>query len=361
MAKWKDFEGLKNIKDPYKYKVAENLIINELGGISDGYMLSHAGTGESGWSFGAHQYDLSVNKEGREIIKQILDNQYGEKFYLTIEADLIKSKDIHSLDKDTIIKINQALSSDFGKDLINKDFIQEVNKVCSHIERVENKLGIALTVGEKLMLVDYHNQYNLLINSSSSASLINKMQKSIEKTGDISKEDLKSLFQETKYYKENSVQKNRVEKTYQNAVKLDNKINISTEAQGIKDLKELSLDLIKEFEQNKEEKIKTLEEIFEDINSKETLEEIFEDINSKETLEEKLETLKEIEISNLLENFYSKQLIKQYQDKVIENQGKEVSSLDFINMEIKQEEKRYLNFEALSTNQNNNSQIQTMS
>ena len=168
MANWKDFEGLKSIKDEYKYKVAENLIKNELGGISNGYMLSHAGTGNSGWSFGGHQYDLSVNKDGRELIKDILDHEYGKEFYLSIKDNLLKAKDTNSLDKETISKIDKALSSEYGKELINKDFIKAVDKVCSHIDKVEDKLGISLSSGEKLMLADYHNQYSLSLNSSSS-------------------------------------------------------------------------------------------------------------------------------------------------------------------------------------------------
>ncbi|WP_419774373.1 T6SS phospholipase effector Tle1-like catalytic domain-containing protein [Halarcobacter sp.] len=119
-------------------------------------------------------------------------------------------------------------------------------------------------------------------------------------------------------------------------------------SQGIEDLKELSLELTNRVEQNKEEKI-------------ENIEKEFEIIDSKITLEERLQCLQEYKIISCFDNNYARQLLEQYQDKVIKNQGKEVSSLDFINMEIKQEEKRYLNFEALSTNQNNNSQIQTMS
>ena len=132
-----------------------------------------------------------------------------------------------------------------------------------------------------------------------------------------------------------------------------------TPVKAIQELKELSIQLTKQLEQNQEEKIQTLEKNF-------------EEINSKTTLEEKLESLKEIQISKPLENFYSKQLIDQYQEKVIENQGIELTSLELLNLKIekrtipqtneqKQEEKDYISFESSTTVQNNNSQIQTMS
>lgn len=132
-----------------------------------------------------------------------------------------------------------------------------------------------------------------------------------------------------------------------------------TPVKAIQELKELSIQLTKQLEQNQEEKIQTLEKNF-------------EEINSKTTLEEKLEALKEIQISKPLENFYSKQLIDQYQEKVLEKQGIELTSLELLNLKIekrtipqtneqKQEEKDYISFESSTTVQNNNSQIQTMS
>ncbi|WP_419774375.1 hypothetical protein [Halarcobacter sp.] len=124
--------------------------------------------------------------------------------------------------------------------------------------------------------------------------------------------------------------------------------HLNNQTKGIQDLKELSLELTNRVEQNKEEKI-------------ENIEKEFEIIDSKITLEERLQCLREYKLISCFDNNYARQLLEQYQDKVIENQGKEVSSLDFINMGIKQEEKRYLDFEALSINQNSNSQIQTMS
>lgn len=52
MTNWKEFEGLNQITDTYKKAVAKSLLENELGVISNGYMLSHAGEGTSAWSFG---------------------------------------------------------------------------------------------------------------------------------------------------------------------------------------------------------------------------------------------------------------------------------------------------------------------
>ena len=366
MGTWKDFEGINSIKDAYKFKVAENLIINELGSVSDGYNLSHAGTGNSGWSFGGHQYDLSVNKEGRELIQNILDHEYGKEYYLSIEDSLTQAKNPNSLDENTINKINEALSSEYGKALINEDFVKAVDKVCAHIEKVEKVLNISLSNGEKMMLADYHNQYGLSINSSSSASLINKMAKIVEEKHDISKEDIKSLFQETKYYKNTPSQETRVENTYQKALTLDNDLTAPTITKGISDLEDLSKELIESFEINKSEKLNNIE-------SK------MNNIYNESNLELRLQLLEEFDLGSNFDNIYSKQLIIQYQDKVVKNKGEEVSNLDFLNMEIvrepltidtassynnqqiKNEESKYQSFsQDYNSNQNTNSSSQSI-
>jgi len=68
---YKDFQGIEVIKDPFQYKLAENLIKNELGEISNGYTISHAGTGNSGYSFGYQQMDVANNgvATGKEVDK----------------------------------------------------------------------------------------------------------------------------------------------------------------------------------------------------------------------------------------------------------------------------------------------------
>ncbi len=323
MATWQNFEGLDNITDDYKYAVAENLVKNELGGVSDGYMLSHAGTGNSGWSFGAHQYDLSVNSDGRALIKDILDNEYGTQYYLNIEDDLTVARDSTSLSSETINEINQALSSDYGKEKINEDFIKAVNEITEHIDNVETRLNTELSDGEKLMLADYHNQYGLSLNSSSSAALINKMSDTLTANGDITKEDLKGFFEETKYYIDNpTTQGIRVDATYEAARQLDlNSIRASLDMKGLEDFETIVNEYINDFESNKEEKL-------ENINN------LFTQINSLDTTQDKLTLLSSTDLSSSFENNYCKQFISQYQDKVISNEGNSLSSTEIFSIQI---------------------------
>ncbi len=125
-----------------------------------------------------------------------------------------------------------------------------------------------------------------------------------------------------------------------------------------------------QFEDNKELKLSNIEK---DIAT----------INNQLTLDKKVQCLKEVQIASNLDNIYLKQLIEQYQEKVIENRGWEVSVLDFMKMEIVHEEpflkhtqsktnkedslnkevleeNKYLSFSSLNSNQYNNS-VQMMS
>ena len=90
--KWQQFEALKQIKDPFKYKVAENLLKNELGGQSNGYQLDFAGTTKSGWSFGGNQMDVANNKDAAQLLKDIYDHQYGQGAYSSIKSIMVESK-----------------------------------------------------------------------------------------------------------------------------------------------------------------------------------------------------------------------------------------------------------------------------
>jgi len=362
MGTWKDFEGLNSISDDYKYQVAENLIKNELGGVSDGYSLAHAGTGNSGWSFGGHQYDLSVNSDGQALIKDILDHEFGTQYYTSIEDNLLEARNPNSLDTQDIIKINQALNSEYGKEKINEDFLTAVDEVCNHIDAVETKLGVTLSDGEKLMLADYHNQYGLSLNSSSPASLINKMSNEIQQSGDITKEDLKTFFEETKYYLDNPTsQGTRIDNTYENAIKLDSNTQASLGIQGINDLEEITKNYVQMHEPNKEEKLANLDSIF-------------SQINSQENLENKLSLLANSDITSNFENEYCKQYLSQYQEKLISNEGNPLSYTDILNIEIKPNFD-FNNFNSLAkndyiyepfsskndNNSNSNSNIQTIS
>ena len=224
MPSWKDFNGLNLIEDGYKKDVATTLVNNELGGRSNGYEISHATKGESGWSFGGHQLDLAKNSNARTLMKDILNHQYGKGYYESVES-LLKG-DNHSFDSVSATKdktkINNALSSDYGRKAIDQDFVSAIDKIVSHIDSVESRLGITLSAGEKLMLADYHNQYTLSLDNTTKNSMLKKLQDRVDQNGDLSIDDIKEFAQDTKYYKENEkVQGQRINNTYKAAQELD--------------------------------------------------------------------------------------------------------------------------------------------
>ncbi len=218
---WEDFGGLDLIIDTYQYNIAKNLIINELGGVSNGYEISNAGTGNSSWSFGGQQLDIANNSTASDLMKNILDHEYGEGYYDSVES-LLKG-DSRSFDNYSDIKneINSALSSEYGQNAINTNFVSEVNNIATHINTVETMLGITLSNGEKLMLADYHNQYNLSLNTTTSNSMFKKLQDMVTQKGDISVDDIKGFMEETTYAQDNSTQQQRISNIYQAAKELD--------------------------------------------------------------------------------------------------------------------------------------------
>ncbi|AGR76817.1 hypothetical protein A7H1H_0494 [Aliarcobacter butzleri 7h1h] len=120
MTNWKEFEGLNQITDTYKKAVAKSLLENELGVISNGYMLSHAGEGTSAWSFGGQQLDIGGNDNALKLIKDIAIH---EKINWTASLETaLKSNDASLLSSSDEIKLNNALSSDYGKEKINETF-----------------------------------------------------------------------------------------------------------------------------------------------------------------------------------------------------------------------------------------------
>jgi hypothetical protein len=98
-------------------------------------------------------------------------------------------------------------------------------------------------------------------------------------------------------------------------------VNSAKEFIGLDKLEELSYKVIEEFETNKEEKQKNIQEII-------------DNIKYQPTIDLKIQTLQN---STFLSNFEDKhchELIKQYHDKVIENRCNAVSNIDFLNMDI---------------------------
>jgi len=151
---WQDFSGLDNLTG-FDKTVGTVLLKNELGGISNGYELRHAdGTevgGNSGYSFGGNQLDLANNTvHASAILRDILvfavdgnDDPIianGGAFYdshqLQIEA---QGNPFALLTADKTL-INQALASDYGRFVLNLDFVDEVQTRIADVNTVINAL-----------------------------------------------------------------------------------------------------------------------------------------------------------------------------------------------------------------------------
>ena len=223
------FEGLNQITDAYQKAVAKTILQNELGykEQTTGYELTHS-TGISGWSFGGYQLDISQRKEeGIALLKDIFTNQYGQNSWTASIEVALKSTNKYLLSPSDKVKIDNALSSSYGKEILNKDFINELTKVTNHIDKIEIELqkikpDLRLSDGEKLMLADFHNQYNLGFNTTQSNSMLKKIEDYIELKGDITPEGLKDLFKTTDQYKNNKTsQEPRIQRSYEAAKELD--------------------------------------------------------------------------------------------------------------------------------------------
>lgn len=74
MQNYTEFEGVNLITDPTQKVIAEVLVKNELGDISDGYQLDHASTSNSEYSFGGNQMNIgyTINAYRSKFVKTIL-------------------------------------------------------------------------------------------------------------------------------------------------------------------------------------------------------------------------------------------------------------------------------------------------
>lgn len=175
-----DFEGI-NLLTGFSRVVGKVILRNELGGISNGYEISFAG-GKSGYSFGGNQMDLSVNAKARTLLKDVLKNAKntngelifsdGEAFYNTHRLEIEASGNEEALSITNRNLINQALSSLYGKSVLNEAFKDEVLERTQYVEEniintlEEGNIKNTLQSSEeiKTYLVDYHNQFGLSVN-----------------------------------------------------------------------------------------------------------------------------------------------------------------------------------------------------
>ena len=154
-------------------------MVNELSGGRGAYKISNAEKAASGPSFGPIQYDIGGNDKGQQLLERIAREATDSKGNRFISDNEIKQMQIHlykpfnkmsAEDKQVYQnlkpKLNQALASETGISLINRDYVKvlnkkvgEVHKVISKITNLENKQFLQSNMQAQVFIADIGNQY----------------------------------------------------------------------------------------------------------------------------------------------------------------------------------------------------------
>jgi len=206
------------------------MMLNELKYGKGAYKLSWAGTENSGLSFGGNQMDIAHNAYGRAIFLKIIQNATHSDGSKILSDSEIRSIEKICSQQDKIIaipvkkafsnmvpKIDEALSSGYGKKLIHDAYVNEILSKGCIIEMFIDSLkegpgkNFARSDIGKIHLFDYSNQYGL----SARGPLYKYLngEKAVLKSGavlgpitkqDFNLEDFKNDFLfHLKYYKNN--------------------------------------------------------------------------------------------------------------------------------------------------------------
>ena len=182
------FTGGDHLKpeDGLKYYIHQAMMVNELSGGRGAYKISNAEKAASGPSFGPIQYDIGGNNEGRNLLERIAREATDSKGNRFISDNEIKQMQIHlykpfnkmsAEDKQVYQnlkpKLNQALASETGISLINRDYVKvlnkkvgEVHKVISKITNLENKQFLQSNMQAQVFIADIGNQYGKKVNEA---------------------------------------------------------------------------------------------------------------------------------------------------------------------------------------------------
>ena len=162
------------------YKLYHEIMMkNELYGGYGAYRLSYA-EGESGFSFGGNQMDLSRHPRKAEILVDILNqakDEQGTPIFSQLEVELIsgnqnenltiKKRTLENAFGDNLIRINSALSSEYGRNKIDAAYLPEMKMRADYIQKAIESINNPAakkfydTIVGKAFLFDYHNQFNL--------------------------------------------------------------------------------------------------------------------------------------------------------------------------------------------------------
>ena len=182
------FTGGDHLKpeDGLKYYIHQTMMVNELSGGRGAYKISNAEKAASGPSFGPIQYDIGGNNEGRNLLERIAREAADSKGNRFISDNEIKQMQIHlykpfnkmsTEDKQVYQnlkpKLNQALASETGISLINRDYdkalddkVNKVNNVISKITNPDNKKFLQSNMQAQVFIADIRNQYSDKVNDA---------------------------------------------------------------------------------------------------------------------------------------------------------------------------------------------------
>ena len=224
------FTGGDHLKpeDGLKYYIHQAMMVNELSGGRGAYKISNAEKAASGPSFGPIQYDIGGNNEGRNLLERIAREAADSKGNRFISDNEIKQMQIHlykpfnkmsAEDKQVYQnlkpKLNQALASEPGISLINRDYVKvlnkkvgEVHKVISKITNLENKQFLQSNMQAQVFIADIGNQYGKKVNEALVEFLSQSKEdngvrlpggRQVKVEGKLDMEDLKNFRMNTAY------------------------------------------------------------------------------------------------------------------------------------------------------------------
>ena len=224
------FTGGDHLKpeDGLKYYIHQAMMVNELSGGRGAYKISNAEKAASGPSFGPIQYDIGGNDKGQQLLERIAREATDSKGNRFISDNEIKQMQIHlykpfnkmsAEDKQVYQnlkpKLNQALASETGISLINRDYVKvlnkkvgEVHKVISKITNLENKQFLQSNMQAQVFIADIGNQYGKKVNEALVEFLSQSKEdngvrlpggRQVKVEGKLDMEDLKNFRMNTAY------------------------------------------------------------------------------------------------------------------------------------------------------------------
>ena len=224
------FTGGDHLKpeDGLKYYIHQAMMVNELSGGRGAYKISNAEKAASGPSFGPIQYDIGGNDKGQQLLERIAREAIDSKGNRFISDNEIKQMQIHlykpfnkmsAEDKQVYQnlkpKLNQALASETGISLINKDYdkalddkVKKVNNVISKITNPDNKKFLQSNMQAQVFIADIGNQYGGKVNRALEEFLSQSKEdngvrlpggRQVKVEGKLDMEDLKNFRMNTAY------------------------------------------------------------------------------------------------------------------------------------------------------------------